>query len=120
MLLIALPVGYITAFTMEMGLTGLWLGYGASALCLALLYARVLMQLDWCKTAEEASSNCEEQWLSTESTQEDDDFKRVYDTTEIPDEFTDDYTDHLKRVNSLNLPQQSQKHTEIRSLFSSL
>ena len=81
MLFVALPVGYFAAFGMDMGLSGLWIGYGASAFCLALLYAKIITQLDWCKIAGEASTTDETQY-STESTQEDDDYKRVYNTTE--------------------------------------
>ena len=95
MMFIALPVGYYCAFVKEFGLSGLWLGYGLSAFCLSTLYGTVLINMDWHKTAEEASSSEES---TQDDTQDDDDFKRVYDTIDIP-KTNDDIgaEDHFKR-----------------------
>lgn len=84
MLFIALPVSYVAAFIFDFGLCGLWLGYGTSACFLSVMYATVLISLDWKKTAEEAS-NSEEFSQSTEciQTDDDDDYIRVYDNAEF-------------------------------------
>ena len=105
MLFIALPVGYIAAFILDLGLCGLWLGYGTSAFCLSLLYVTVLRGMDWQKTAEDAASS-EEFSQSTETiqTDDDDDFVRVYNDAE--DTFNkkiypkDDQFENAKRLNS--------------------
>ena len=97
MFLVAFPVSYLLAFVLDLGLDGLWIGYGASAACLTLLYAKVITSLDWCKVASEASSTDEKNYAETESTQEDDDYKRVYTSTDIGD-MTDDFADNYKRT----------------------
>jgi len=57
MLLVALPIGYIMAFRLDYGLNGLWMGYGASSLCLAMLYSKIITGLDWLETSSKASRN---------------------------------------------------------------
>ena len=52
MLFLALPIGYFSAFYLNPGLCGLWLGYGFSAFVLSLLYATILIKMDWHKAAE--------------------------------------------------------------------
>ena len=81
MLFIALPFGYFTAFYLKLGLDGLWLGYGMSTFCLSVLYALILMRLNWQKTAEVAASSEEISQSSnismTYEDENDDDFKRI-------------------------------------------
>ena len=99
MVCVALPISYFLSFVMDYGLNGLWIGYGVSALCLALLYTRVITTLDWSKVAQGAASTDETQIEETESTQEDDDFKRVQTSTDI-DDINHDFADNYKRANS--------------------
>ena len=83
MLFLALPIGYFAAFYLHLGLCGLWLAYGFSAFVLSLLYATILVKMDWHKTAEEASSSESDEFTQSSTSNsiqvdDDDDFKRVY------------------------------------------
>ena len=56
MVFLALPIAYFAAFKYNLGLKGLWLGYGTSTLCLSILYSVIIFKINWKKTAEEAAS----------------------------------------------------------------
>jgi Na+-driven multidrug efflux pump len=55
-LFISLPVAWLCGFYFKLGICGLLIGYGSSALILGLIYSFVVFFLvDWVKTAEIAS-----------------------------------------------------------------
>lgn len=51
------PMAYIMGLRRERGLPGLWVGFGISAVVLAVLYTVILVRLDWKKTALEAAED---------------------------------------------------------------
>ena len=55
--LIALPAEAMLAFRLDWDIKGLWIGYGASASMLTILYYIILACIDWRKTAEWAAQN---------------------------------------------------------------
>ena len=119
MVCVAFPISYLLSFVYGFGLNGLWIGYGASAFCLALLYARVITTLDWSKVAQGASTTDESQINETESTQEDDDYKRVQTSTEL-DDINYNLDDNYKRAYSPLFTQTNFPSEPDSSPFSSL
>jgi len=69
LLMIALPGCYLSLFHYNLGLKGLWIGYGLSALVLSICYFIILWRLDWEATAQWASSN--EDYSCMESSSDD-------------------------------------------------
>lgn len=52
-----MPTEGILSFKSEWGIGGLWVGYGASALLLTMLYYALLIHIDWRATAEWAAQS---------------------------------------------------------------
>ena len=61
-----MPTEYLLAFKLEWGISGLWAGYGASAILLSILYFCILACINWQETAKWAAEN-EEFSKSSES-----------------------------------------------------
>ena len=55
--LVAMPAECVLSFRHEWGISGLWAGYGASALLLTILYYCILSCIDWRATAEWAAQS---------------------------------------------------------------
>ena len=56
----------LLGFNVDMGIRGLWVGYGASSCILTTLYYVIIYNIDWPKAAEWASQN-EDQSVSEDS-----------------------------------------------------
>ena len=52
-----MPTEYVLAFKLEWGISGLWAGYGASAVLLSVLYFCILACINWQETAKWATEN---------------------------------------------------------------
>ena len=58
-LFVALPTSFLASFHFDLGLKGLWLGYGLSAMTLACFYSIVIYRLDWAAIAQQAAKDDE-------------------------------------------------------------
>jgi Na+-driven multidrug efflux pump len=55
MILVSVPIGYVSGFLLDMKLPGLMIGYGLQGLILIIVYGIILVKLNWQNAALQAS-----------------------------------------------------------------